>query len=187
MKHWLAGAALWVAMLQGAWAQGLIMGVSEGTSGGLDHAQVIAKYQGLADVVGRAIKQKVNVVFAREFSALEEGMKTGRYDFVIARPSDYPARGLRDYGYRYGRDHIDLADRLSGFRASPMPSLAEASALIGLTAKAGMHGAEVEPAKPSHAVRPKRFHRVDAGEVERRGHRAVYRRDGAVAPGVRDE
>ncbi len=32
----------------------------------------------------------------------------------------------RDYGYRYGKDHFDLADRLSGFRASPMPSLAEA-------------------------------------------------------------
>lgn len=100
MKKLWAGAALLAAM-QCSWAQGLIMGVSEGTSGGLDHAQVIAKYQGLADVIGRSIKQKVNVVFAREFSALEEGMKTGRYDFVIARPSDYPARGLRDYGYKF--------------------------------------------------------------------------------------
>jgi phosphonate transport system substrate-binding protein len=82
-------------------AEGLVLGVSEGTSGGLDHAQVIAKYQGLADVIGKAIKQKVQVVFAREFQALEEGMKSGRYDFVMARPSDYPARGLRDYGYHY--------------------------------------------------------------------------------------
>jgi ABC-type phosphate/phosphonate transport system substrate-binding protein len=100
MKKFWGGVAL-LAVMPGAWAQGLIMGVSEGTSGGLDHAQVVTKYQGLADVVGRSIKQKVNVVFAREFSALEEGMKTGRYDFVIARPSDYPARGLRDYGYKF--------------------------------------------------------------------------------------
>ncbi len=100
MKKLWSGLALLAAM-QCGWAQGLIMGVSEGTSGGLDHAQVVTKYQGLADVIGRSIKQKVNVVFAREFSALEEGMKTGRYDFVIARPSDYPARGLRDYGYKY--------------------------------------------------------------------------------------
>ena len=100
MKMLVAGLALWAAS-QGALAQGLIMGVSEGTSGGLDHAQVVTKYQGLADVIGRSIKQKVNVVFAREFSALEDGMKTGRYDFVIARPSDYPARGLRDYGYKF--------------------------------------------------------------------------------------
>lgn len=100
VKNILAGALLAAAAPLAA-AQGLMMGVSEGTSGGLDHAQVINKYQGLADVVGRSIKQKVNVVFVREFSALEEGMKAGRFDFVIARPSDYPARGLRDYGYKF--------------------------------------------------------------------------------------
>lgn len=81
--------------------QQLVLGISEGTSGGLDHAQVIAKYQGLAEVIGRAIKSKVSVVFAREFKQLEEGMQTGRFDFVMARPSDYPARGMRDYGYSY--------------------------------------------------------------------------------------
>lgn len=84
-----------------AWAQDLLMGVSEGTSGGLDHAQVIIKYQGLADVIGRAIKRKVNVVFAREFAQLEDGMKSHRLDFVIARPSDYPARGIKFYGYKF--------------------------------------------------------------------------------------
>jgi phosphonate transport system substrate-binding protein len=82
-------------------AQQLVLGISEGTSGGLDHAQVIAKYQGLAEVIGRAMKAKVSVVFAREFKQLEEGMQTGRFDLVMARPSDYPARGMRDYGYSY--------------------------------------------------------------------------------------
>ena len=84
-----------------AWGQDLVMAVSEGTSGGLDHAQVIAKYQGLADVVARSMKKKVNVVFAREFAQLEDGMKHRRFDFVIARPSDYPARGVKLYGYHY--------------------------------------------------------------------------------------
>jgi phosphonate transport system substrate-binding protein len=28
-------------------------------------------------------------------------MKAGRFDFVMARPSDYPARGMRNYGYHY--------------------------------------------------------------------------------------
>lgn len=97
-KIWIAALLLQAA---GAWAQGLMMGVSEGTSGGLDHAQVINKYQGLADVIGRAVKQKVNVVFIREFAQLEEGLKSGRFDFVIARPSDYPARGIRDYRYQF--------------------------------------------------------------------------------------
>ncbi len=79
----------------------LVMAISEGTSGGLDHAQVIAKYQGLANVIGGALKTKVNVVFAREFLTLENGMKAGRFEFVMARPSDYPARAMRDDGYSY--------------------------------------------------------------------------------------
>jgi len=95
------GAALLVCGALPAAAQDLVLGVSEGTSGGLDHAQVIIKYQGLADVIGRSIKRKVNVVFVREFAQLEEGMKASRFDFVIARPSDYPARGIRDYGYQF--------------------------------------------------------------------------------------
>lgn len=83
------------------------------------------------------------------------GFNTGGFDLPVLRyraiatgvamPSLHGGNG-RDYGYRYGKDHIDLADRLSGFRASPMPSLTEACALLGLTAKAGMHGSEVEPA-----------------------------------------
>lgn len=81
--------------------QALTLGVSEGTSGGLDHARVIAKYGGLADVIGAAAKRKVQVVFVREFKALEEGMQKGTLDFVLARPSDYPARGVRDYGYQF--------------------------------------------------------------------------------------
>jgi ABC-type phosphate/phosphonate transport system substrate-binding protein len=78
-----------------------VLAISEGTSGGTDHARVIAKYGGLANVIGDAAKRRVVVVFVREFSQLEEGMKSGRFDFVMARPSDYPARGLRNYGYRY--------------------------------------------------------------------------------------
>ena len=41
------------------------------------------------------------MVFVREFAQLEDGMKTGRLDLAMARPSDFPARGLRDYGYQY--------------------------------------------------------------------------------------
>lgn len=101
MRKMVLGALLALACCVGARAEDLVMAVSEGTSGGLDHAQVIVKYQGLADVIGRSIHRKVNVVFAREFAQLEDGMKTHRFDFVIARPSDYPARGIKLYGYRF--------------------------------------------------------------------------------------
>ena len=79
----------------------LILAISEGTSGGLEHGQVIAKYQDLANTLGIALKTKVSVVFAREFATLENGMKEGKFDFVMARPSDYPARGMRDNGYQF--------------------------------------------------------------------------------------
>lgn len=94
-------ALLGCSAFASAQSSDLVLGISEGTSGGLDHAQVIAKYQGMADAISRGAKRKVVVVFAREFAQLEEGMKTGRYDFVMARPSDYPARGVRNYGYQY--------------------------------------------------------------------------------------
>ena len=63
--------------------------------------QAVAKYQGFAELIGRALKSKVNIVFSRGFEQLEDGMKTGRLDFVLARPSDYPARGMRDHGYNF--------------------------------------------------------------------------------------
>jgi ABC-type phosphate/phosphonate transport system substrate-binding protein len=82
-------------------AEDLVLAVSEGTSGGIDAAQAVVKYEGLADLIGRSIKRNVNVVLAREFRQLEEGMKAHRFDFVMARPSDYPARGVRLYGYKF--------------------------------------------------------------------------------------
>lgn len=91
-------AALWANAARGA---DLTLGVSEGTSGGLDHGRVIAKYGPLAEVLGKALGRKVQVVFAREFSALEEGLRSGRFDLAMARPSDYPARAMRDQGYQF--------------------------------------------------------------------------------------
>jgi phosphonate transport system substrate-binding protein len=82
-------------------AEDLLLAVSEGTSGGLDAGQVISKYKDLADTIGRGMRAKVNVVFVRDFETLEEGLKTNRYAFAMARPSDYPARAMRDYGYNY--------------------------------------------------------------------------------------
>lgn len=79
----------------------LIFAVSEGTSGGIDAEVARAKYQPLADVLGRSINADIKVAFVREFSALEKGMKDNQYELVIARPSDYPARGLRDYRYSF--------------------------------------------------------------------------------------
>jgi phosphonate transport system substrate-binding protein len=76
------------------------LAVSEGTSGGIDAAEALAKYEPLARLIEKATGHKVVVVLAREFHRLEASMKSGAYDLVMARPSDFPARGVRDYGYR---------------------------------------------------------------------------------------
>lgn len=82
---------------------GLLFAVSEGTSGGgsaVTDEQMAAKYRPLTDVMQQALGQPVRVRYVRDFHALEEGMKSGAFDLVMARPSDYPARGVRDHGYR---------------------------------------------------------------------------------------
>lgn len=63
----------------------------------------------------------------------------------VAMPALLGPEG-KDYSYRYGTAHIDLCERLSGYRATTPPSLAEACALLRIPVKAGMSGWEVEPA-----------------------------------------
>jgi predicted PolB exonuclease-like 3'-5' exonuclease len=51
----------------------------------------------------------------------------------------------RNYWYRYGQDHFDICDVISGFGATARPSLAELAALSGIPAKiSGLEGSQVE-------------------------------------------
>lgn len=77
----------------------LFLAVSEGTSGSINPNEAVEKYRPLADVLSKAASVPVVVSLVRSFEALEAGMKKGDFDLVMARPSDYPARGVRDYGY----------------------------------------------------------------------------------------
>ena len=102
----------------------LSLAVSEGTSGGIDAATARRKYAPLAQRLEQALGDSVEVVFVREFAALEQGMKDGRYDFVVARPSDYPARGLRDHHYQYVANAEPDGQCMLAVRAdSPVQSL----------------------------------------------------------------
>jgi phosphonate transport system substrate-binding protein len=93
---------LWSGAAQAqADAPPLVLTISEGSSGTLDHAQYVAKYQGLGDAVSRALKAKISLVFTRDFELLEENMRAGRTDLVMFRASDFTARAMRDYGYSY--------------------------------------------------------------------------------------
>ncbi len=53
--------------------------------------------------------------------------------------------GRRNYWHRFGQDHIDLCDVLSGYGASTKPSLAEMAALANIPVKiGGVDGSQVE-------------------------------------------
>lgn len=79
----------------------LILAISEGTSGVIDSAEVSLKYAPLADLIAGVMKRKVTVLMARDFKRLEQSLSRHDYDFLMARPSDYPARAIRDHGYQY--------------------------------------------------------------------------------------
>ncbi|MDO5626630.1 MAG: phosphate/phosphite/phosphonate ABC transporter substrate-binding protein [Pseudomonadota bacterium] len=98
----LALCAAGVLPVQAQGATPLLFAVSEGSSGGggaVTNQQMATKYKPLIDVMERELGEKIQVRYVRDFRQLEEGMKSGQFDLVLARPSDYPARGLRDYGY----------------------------------------------------------------------------------------
>ena len=53
--------------------------------------------------------------------------------------------GHRNYWHRFGQDHVDLCDVLSGYGASTKPSLAEMAALANIPVKfGGVDGSQVE-------------------------------------------
>lgn len=98
----LAAVALAGALPLSAGAE-LLFAVSEGTSGGgaaVTDAQMATKYKPLTEVMEKVLQDTVQVRYVRSFQALEDGMRSGQFDLVLARPSDYPARGVRNYGYQ---------------------------------------------------------------------------------------
>jgi predicted PolB exonuclease-like 3'-5' exonuclease len=82
------------------------------------------------------------------------GFNSSSFDLPVLRYRAFalavPAQAIhggngKDYWYRYGRDHIDICDVISGFGASARPSLAELAALSGIPAKiGGIDGSQVE-------------------------------------------
>jgi phosphonate transport system substrate-binding protein len=77
----------------------LFFAVSEGASSSIDPVEAVNKYLPLANVLSKAAGQRVIVSLVRSFDDLEQGMKKDEFDLVMARPADYPGRGVRDYGY----------------------------------------------------------------------------------------
>ncbi|HKU65948.1 MAG TPA: 3'-5' exonuclease [Rhizomicrobium sp.] len=82
------------------------------------------------------------------------GFNSSAFDLPVLRYRAFamaiPAQAIhggngKDYWYRFGRDHLDICDVISGFGASTRPSLAELAAISGIPAKiGGIDGSQVE-------------------------------------------
>jgi len=104
----------------------LVMAVCEGTFSGASPAEIVDKYHPIADVVGKALKAHVVVSPVCSFGRLESGIAEQRFDLVMARPSDYSARAIRDHGYRFvARVTPDVQCVYLVPKDSPLKSLAE--------------------------------------------------------------
>lgn len=104
----------------------LVMAVCEGTFSGASPAELVDKYHPIADILGRALKAHVVISPVCSFGRLESGIKEQRFDLVMARPSDYSARAMRDDGYKYvARVVPDVQCVYVVPKDSPLKSLAD--------------------------------------------------------------
>jgi predicted PolB exonuclease-like 3'-5' exonuclease len=87
-----------------------------------------------------AISDAINLLSKQDgFNSSSFDLPVLRYRafaLAVSAPVLHGSNG-RDYWYRYGRDHTDICDVISGYGASTRPSLAELAALTGIPAKTG--------------------------------------------------
>jgi ABC-type phosphate/phosphonate transport system substrate-binding protein len=81
-------------------ARQLIFAVNEGASGNADAADIINRYNDLADVIERATGTSLTVVAVREVSLLRKSLASGAYALALSRPVDTLAVAVRDHKYR---------------------------------------------------------------------------------------
>ena len=108
-------------------ADDIVLAVCEGTFSGASPAEIVDKYHPIADVLGKALKAHVIISPVCSFGRLETGIKEQRFDLVMARPSDYSARAIRDHGYKYvAQVTPDVSCVYLVPKDSPLKSLADA-------------------------------------------------------------
>jgi ABC-type phosphate/phosphonate transport system substrate-binding protein len=151
----------------------MVLAVSEGTSGGITAEAAQAKYQALADALGTAINAEFKVQFVREFALLTKGMQENQFDLVLARPSDYPARGMRDNKYQFvASASPDGHCMLIVHKDSPIKSIADLK---------GTHRTFVMPEENAYMTRFCRAELRDSG-ILLENERVHYVREQAVIP-----
>jgi ABC-type phosphate/phosphonate transport system substrate-binding protein len=77
----------------------LLLGVNEGSSGSTDFQQRQSKYRPFTDYLSGIVKKPVKLESAQDLKSLKKNLQSGRFDFLIVRPSHISAAAMRDQKY----------------------------------------------------------------------------------------
>ena len=77
----------------------LVLAINEGGSGSATATDIIFRYEEFKKVMEKALGASVTLIALRDMTSLRHSMATG-VSFVLARPADVAAEGIRDHGYQ---------------------------------------------------------------------------------------
>lgn len=78
----------------------ITLAVNEGGAANADFLEILERYEGFAQLVGKTLKVQVAIVNVRNRDRLQENLKKQAYELLLARPNDVPAQAVRDFGYQ---------------------------------------------------------------------------------------
>src|SRR5882672_4859895 len=80
-------------------AERLVFAINEGGAGSATATDIVFRYEEFKQLVEKTLGVSVTLIALRDMTSLRRSMDTGA-DFVIARPADVAAEGIRDHGYQ---------------------------------------------------------------------------------------
>ena len=78
----------------------LVLGIAEGISEQSRFGDIEDRYQLFADYLGRVLKNRVTLEASQNFKNSATNLQKGRYDLFFSRPSNVPAKAIRDHQYQ---------------------------------------------------------------------------------------
>lgn len=83
-----------------ACAHAFVIGVSEGVSYNVSDAQVTARFEPIAEVLSKALKQPVTVKVLNSYNGARDALKQQQVDFAFVHPSHVALGAIKDGHYK---------------------------------------------------------------------------------------
>jgi ABC-type phosphate/phosphonate transport system substrate-binding protein len=89
-----------VAALAASAAQALVLGVTEGVTYRATDPEIAARFEGIADVLAKTLKQPVTIQVLSSYNDMREALRTQRVDIAYIHPTHVALEGVRSGRYR---------------------------------------------------------------------------------------